>query len=59
MTKKVQLLVDCDPATESGNELKALDYGIPVVAEREFWTALGLPIEAATTWGQRPAWRRR
>jgi hypothetical protein len=59
MTKKIQLLVDCDPATESGNERKAIEYGVPVVAEREFWTALGLPIEAATTWGQRPAWQRR
>jgi hypothetical protein len=59
MTKKVQLLVDCDPATEPGNALKAIEYGIPVVAEAEFWNALGLPIEAATTWGQPPAWQRR
>jgi len=58
MTKKVQVLVDCDPATESGNELKAVEYGVPVISEREFWAALRAPIEAAETWSKRPEWQR-
>ena len=41
ITKAVTLLVDCDPDTTSGKERKALAYGIPVVAEPEFWAALG------------------
>jgi NAD-dependent DNA ligase len=45
VTKKVQLLVDCDAGGESGNELKALEYGIAVATESEFWAALGLPVE--------------
>ena len=28
----------------SGNERKANQYGIPVIAEQEFWAALGVPI---------------
>lgn len=44
VTKKVTMLVDCDPVSVSGNERKALDYGIPVVQEREFWAALGLDV---------------
>lgn len=44
VTKKVTLLVDCDPTSTSGNERKANDYGIPVVSELEFWTALGLEV---------------
>jgi hypothetical protein len=59
MTKKVQLLVDCNPATESGNELKAVEYGVPIISEREFWAALGVPIEAVETWGKRPEWQRK
>lgn len=49
VTKKVQLLVDCDPGGTSGNELKALEYAVQVISETEFWTALGLPI-AALPW---------
>jgi NAD-dependent DNA ligase len=45
VTKKVQLLVDCDDGTVSGNQRKALEYGIPVVEERDFWTAIGLTTE--------------
>ena len=45
VTKKVQLLVDCDPGGESGNQLKALEYGVPIVDEASFWLALGLPAE--------------
>jgi hypothetical protein len=59
MTKKVRLLVDCDPATESVNELKAVEYGVSVISEREFWAALGVPIEAVETWGKRPEWQRK
>jgi hypothetical protein len=47
VTKKVQLLVDCDPGGASGNELKAREYSIQVVSETDFWAALGLPIELA------------
>lgn len=45
VTKKVQLLVDCDDETVSGNQRKAIKYGIRVIAEREFWTSLGLRVE--------------
>ncbi len=45
VTKQVQLLVDCDPSGVSGNELKARQYGIPVVTEAEFWSELGVPVE--------------
>lgn len=45
ITKKVQLLVDCDPGGVSGNQAKAIEYGIPVVPEAEFWAALRLPVE--------------
>lgn len=58
MTKKVQLLIDCDPHGESGNELKAIEYGVPVVSEREFWTALGLVVDDVVDWGRRPEWQR-
>lgn len=59
VTKKVQLLVDCDPAGASGNELKAHEYGIPIIAEGEFWSALGVPVEQLESWGRRPEWQRR
>jgi hypothetical protein len=45
VTKKVQLLVDCDDSGISGNQAKATEYGIPVISEATFWTALGLPVE--------------
>ena len=45
VTKQVQLLVDCDPSAQSGNERKAREYGIEVVAEREFWTELGVTLD--------------
>jgi hypothetical protein len=59
VTKKVQLLVDCDPSGASANELKAREYGVSVITEGEFWSTLGLPVEAVTTWGRRPEWQRR
>jgi hypothetical protein len=58
VTKQVQLLVDCDPTTESGNEIKAIGYGTPVVTEREFWTALGVAVDDVVVWGRRPEWQR-
>lgn len=48
VTKQVQLLVDCDPTSTSGNERKALDYGIPVVLERDFWAEIGVPVTATS-----------
>jgi hypothetical protein len=45
VTKKVQMLVDCDPGGTSGNELKAHEYGIQVILEADFWAALGLATE--------------
>jgi hypothetical protein len=45
VTKAVKLLVDCDDSGESGNQHRAIEYGIPVIREVDFWTALGLPIE--------------
>jgi hypothetical protein len=47
VTKRVQLLVDCDDKTVSGNQHKAIEYGIPVIAERDFWIALGLSVDTA------------
>jgi len=35
VTKQVQLLVDCDPSRVSGNQRKAIEYGIPVVSEAD------------------------
>jgi hypothetical protein len=46
VTKKVQLLVDCDPDGVSGNQAKAIEYGIAVVSEGEFWAVLRLPVES-------------
>jgi hypothetical protein len=45
VTKSVNLLVDCDDRGVSGNERKAIQYGVPVVREHEFWTTLGLQVE--------------
>ena len=59
VTKKIELLVDCDPSGASGNELKAHEYGIPIVTEGEFWAVLGVQVEPMTTWGRRPEWQRR
>lgn len=45
VTRQVQLLVDCDPRTVSGNERRAVQFGVPIVPEAEFWAALGVPVE--------------
>jgi hypothetical protein len=52
VTKKVQLLVDCDPTSASGNEQKANEYNIPVIAEHEFWQSLGIDVQQVD-WRQR------
>ena len=44
VTKKVRLVVDCGRYTTPGDEHKAAQYGIPVVAEPDFWAALGVPV---------------
>ena len=46
VTKNVQLLVDCDPDGVSGNQAKAIEYGVPVVSEGAFWEALRMPVES-------------
>jgi len=45
VTKKVQLLVDCDTRTISGNQRKAIEYGIPVIDELDFWTRIGIEAQ--------------
>jgi hypothetical protein len=47
VTKKVQLLVDCDPTGVTGNQQKAEEYGIPVVSEADFWAALGVDVQGS------------
>ena len=44
VTKKVNLLVSCEPRT--ANEAKAREYGIRIVEEAEFWGRLGMEVEA-------------
>jgi hypothetical protein len=46
VTKKVSLCVAADPLDQSGNLDKARDYGLAIVAEREFWTEVGVAAEA-------------
>jgi hypothetical protein len=45
VTRSVQLLIDCDDSGVSGNQRKAIQYGVPVVSEYEFWMTVGLPVE--------------
>jgi hypothetical protein len=47
VTRKVQLLVDCDNQGTSGNQRRAVEYGIPVIAERQFWMTVGLSVDPA------------
>ena len=44
VTKKVQVLVNCDPGYPSGNAVKAQEYGISIVTEQEFGERLGLTV---------------
>lgn len=52
VTKQVQLLIDCDPASVSGNEAKANTYGIPVISDREFFEQIGFDVAYVGPWGQ-------
>lgn len=45
VTKNVQLLIDCDDRTVSGNQRKATEYGIPVIGEADFWAGVGVTVE--------------
>jgi len=44
VTKRLDLLVVADPDTQSGKAKKARQYGVRIMAEAAFWSALGLPI---------------
>jgi DNA polymerase-3 subunit epsilon len=45
VTKKLDILVVADPHTQSGKAKKARDYGVRVLHEPVFWSALGIAVE--------------
>jgi DNA polymerase III subunit epsilon len=45
VTKKLDFLVVADPYTQSGKAKKARQYGIRIVHEPEFWSALNIHVE--------------
>ncbi len=45
VTKSLDVLVVADPETRSGKAEKARQYGTRIIAERAFWTAIGLVID--------------
>jgi DNA polymerase-3 subunit epsilon len=45
VTKKLDLLVLADPATQSGKAKKARDYGTRLLADTVFWRMLGVTID--------------
>ena len=45
VTKKLDILVLADAASKSGKARKAEEYGIRKMAERSFWSALGVLID--------------
>jgi hypothetical protein len=45
VTKKVDALIDADPDELTGNHQKAIAYGIPVVSEAAFLSAIGIPSD--------------
>lgn len=45
VTKKLNYLVVSDPLSQSGKAKKARAYGIPLVHESVFWTALGVRVD--------------
>jgi DNA polymerase-3 subunit epsilon len=47
VTKRVRLLVNSDPSSASHSQAKAMEYGIPIVGEGEFWSALGVGVSRA------------
>jgi DNA polymerase-3 subunit epsilon len=45
VTKKLDILVLADPASQSGKARKAGQYGTRMIAERSFWSAVGVRVE--------------
>lgn len=45
VTKGLDYLVAADPHTQSNKAEKARRYGVPIVAELEFWRRLGVAVE--------------
>lgn len=45
VTKKLDVLVVADPATQSGKAKKARDYGVRVLADRVFWQLADIPVD--------------
>jgi len=45
VTKKVDALIAADPDEITGNHQRASDYGIPVVSEAAFLSAIGIPSD--------------
>ena len=56
LTKKVQVLVDCDPDIDTAKDRKAGEYGALVVDELTFWKELGLTVEEVD-WRAQPGVR--
>lgn len=45
VTKKLDVLVVADPATQSGKAKKAREYGIRILADTVFWKLLGVIVD--------------
>jgi DNA polymerase-3 subunit epsilon len=45
VTKRLEVLVLADPDSVSGKARKAREYGTRLIAERSFWTMLGVAID--------------
>lgn len=45
LTKKVAYLIVADPNSQSGKAKKARDAGVPIVHEKAFWSAIGVPTD--------------
>ena len=45
VSKKLEFLVAADPNTKSGKARTAREYGIPIMGEREFWSAIGVVVD--------------
>lgn len=45
VTKRLDVLVVADPETQSGKAQKARRYGTRIVAERAFWSAIGVKVD--------------
>ena len=44
VSKGLDLLVIADPDSMSGKAKKARDYGVRIIAEREFWGMIGIVV---------------